>query len=165
MPPTFDPDTFMQQTVDQPLDTEYFKCPEGEYPAMIGEITSQNFETFDFTYRNGPQAGQPGSMTKLNIPFVINDDKLKAATGRDQIIVNKQIILDLKDGALDFGKNRNVELGRVRQAVGQNNPGPWTFANLSGAGPVMVRVEHRTFKRKDGTQGENAEVTGVVALR
>jgi hypothetical protein len=31
----FDAGTFMQQTVDGPLETEYTLCPEGEYLATI----------------------------------------------------------------------------------------------------------------------------------
>ena len=35
----FDPDAFMQTTVDQPLETEYVLVPQGEYVAMIDDFT------------------------------------------------------------------------------------------------------------------------------
>lgn len=162
----FNPDEFMTQTIDQPLETEFKLCPAGEYQAMIDDFTSEAFEKFDFEYQRGPNAGLPGSMTKFNCPFVINDEKAKAELNRDKVVVSKQIILDIaKDsGQLDWGTNKNIALGQIRSAAGQNSPGPWSISQLRGAGPCMVKVEHITFKRKDGTEGKRAEVTRVVKL-
>lgn len=167
MAPDFDPDTFMQQTVDAPMETEFRLCPAGEFSAMIGDFTSEAFEVIDFEYKKGTRAGQPGSMTKFNLPFIINDDKAKQELNRDQVVVTKQMILDVDPitKQLDFGVNKNIELGRVRDAVGQNNPGPWSVSQLRGAGPLMVKVEHIEYARKDGTKGKRAEVTRVVKLR
>lgn len=168
---SFDPNEFMQQTVDTPtegLQTEMKLCPEGEFRAMIDNFDAQAFERFEFTYQKGPQAGMPGSMTKLNLPFKISDDpRIQEALGRAETTVRKSINLDFKEGTnqLDFGTNRNLELNRVRAAVGQDQPGPWTFSQLGGAGPVMIRVVHRTGKRKDGTDFKVAEVDRVVAIR
>src|SRR6266576_3103877 len=116
---TFDPDTFMQQNVDQPLETEYVLCPTGEYPAMIDDFTSEAIEQIDFEYKKGNRAGQPGSMTKFTCPFVINDARAQAELGRDHVVVTQQIILDILNGGLDWGKNKNIPLGRIRNAVGQ----------------------------------------------
>jgi hypothetical protein len=164
--PNFDPDLFMHQTIDAPLETEFKMVPAGEYPAMIGDFDSSAFEIIDFEYKKGARAGQPGQMTKFTIPFIINDDAVKAEMGRDNVIVTSQIILDIgTDGGVDFGPNKNVQLGRIRDAVGQNTAGSWTIANLRGAGPVMVKVDHIEYSRKDGTKGKRAEVGRVVKLR
>lgn len=159
----------MQQQVDTPtegLQTEMKLCPEGEYKAMIDNFDSSAFERFDFTYKKGPQAGLPGSMTKLNLPFKITDDaRLVAELGRSDTTVRKSINLDFgADGKLDFGTNRNLELNRVRTAVHQDAPGPWTFSQLAGSGPVMIRVVHRTGSRKDGSPFKIAEVDRVVRI-
>lgn len=162
---SFDPDTFMQSTVDAPLETEFKLCPPGEYQAMIDDFTSDAFEQIDFEYKKGAKAGTPGTMLKLTIPFVIDSDKAKAELNRDKVTVTKQVILDRdQNGNLDFGTNKNIELGRVRDAVGQNTPGPWAVSKLRGAGPVMVKVEHIEYKRNDGSKGKRAEVTRVVKL-
>lgn len=162
---SFDPDTFMNQTVDQPMATEFKLCPAGEYRATIDDFDSSAFETFDFTYKQGPNAGLPGSMTKFSIPFVIDSDAAKTELGRDKVVVTKQVILDIdSNGALDFGTNKNVELGRIRAAVNQNGPGPWSPGNLRGQGPVMVKVAHVAFKRNDGTQGQRAEITRIARI-
>ena len=81
----FDAETFMQQTVDAPLETEYLLCPEGEYQAIIGDFTFEALEQIDFIYKKGQRAGMPGSMTKFNIPFSIQDDKVKLELGRDTV--------------------------------------------------------------------------------
>lgn len=161
----FDPDTFMQQNVDQPLETEYVLVPQGEYVARIGDFTSDAFERIDFDYKRGARAGTPGVMHKFNCPFIIQDEAVKAELQRDEVTIFKQIILDLNDdGGLDFGKNRNIDLGRIRAAVGQNDAGPWSIARLRGAGPVMVKVVHVDFERKDKTRGKRAEIERVVRI-
>lgn len=162
----FDPDAFMATTVDAPVgDTKFPLVPEGDFQAMIGDFTSEAFEQIDFEYRRGPKAGSPGSMTKFNCPFTINDQRLVTEIGRDTATIFKQIILDLDaQGNPDFGKGKNVQLNQVRDAVGQNVAGPWTFSQLRGAGPVMVHVVHRSGKRKDGSDWKNAEVDRVVRI-
>ena len=166
MCPTFDPDTFMQQTIDAPLETEFRMVPEGEFQAMIGDFTSEAFSQIDFQYSKGERAGQPGTMTKFDCPFVINDSRLTQELGRENATVGCQLILDIaNDGGLDFGPNKNVRLGQIRNAVGQNSPGPWQISHLRGAGPVMVRVVHKSGKRKDGSDWKRAEVDRVVPIR
>ena len=162
---TFDPNTFMQQNVDQPLETEFVLVPAGEYVATIDDFTNEAFERIDFDYKKGPRAGTPGTMTKLTLPFIIQDENVKAEMARDKVVVFKQLILDLDEsGGLDFGKNRNIDLGRIRAAVGQNDPGPWSISKLRGAGPVMVKVVHIDFERKDKTKGKRAEIERVVRI-
>lgn len=166
----FDPNEFMQQQIDTPaegLQTELKLCPEGEYRAMIDDFDGTAFEYFEFTYKKGPNAGMPGSMTKLNLPFKITDDqRLVNELGRDNTTVRKSITLDFDPTTqkLDFGTNKNLELNRVRFAVGQDAPGPWGFPQLRGAGPVMIRVVHRTGERKDKSIFKIAEVDRVVRI-
>ena len=125
----FDPDTFMATTVDQPLETEYVLVPQGEYVAMIDNFTSESFEEIHFEYKRGERAGTPGTMTKFTLPFIIQDEKVKAEMGRDKVVVTKQIILDINaNGAIDTGKNKNIELGRIRAAAGQDEGQPWSVS-------------------------------------
>lgn len=164
---TFDPDTFMQQTIDEPLQDEYILCPEGEYQAVIDTFTSETaFRTNEFEYKKGPNAGLPGEMTTFNCPWVIQDDRVKVALGRDKVIVFEPIILDFDNsGRLDLGVNKNVKLGQLRTAVGQKDTKPWGVSMLQGAGPCMVRVKHREIERKDKSKMKIAEVDRVVPIR
>lgn len=163
---SFDPDAFMSQTIDQPLETERTIVPAGEYKATIDDFTRDAFQTITFVYKKGPRAGEEGSFTKFNVPFVIDDDKVKAELGMDKVVCFQSITLDFEPGTnnLAWGINKNIDLGKLRKAVGQNNPGPWSAANLRGAGPVMVKVEHRSGKRGDGSEWKNAEVTRVAPI-
>ena len=161
----FDPDAFMTQTMDQPLETERTLVPPGEYQMMIDDFGRDALETFEFEYKRGPNAGQQGSMTKLGVPCLVQDESVKTSLGMDKVVVFKNITLDFENGSLAFGKNKNIDLGQLRHAVGQNNPGPWSIGNLRGAGPFMGRVEHREGNRKDGTKFKIAEVTRVAPIR
>ena len=85
--------------------------------------------------------------------------------GRDKVVVSKQIILDVTpNGAIDTGKNKNIELGRLRAAAGQNDGQPWSVGHLRGAGPMMVKVVHVDFERKDKTKGKRVEIDRVVRI-
>lgn len=163
---SFNAAEFLQGTIDQPMDTEYQLCPEGKFQAMIADFDEKACELVDFTFKKGPNAGQPGSMVKFNLPFSIQDDAVKAQMGRDTVHVEYQLILDRDNlGQLDWSKGKNVKLGQVRDAVGQNVSGPWSIFNLRGAGPCYVNVVHETYRRKDGTDGTAARVNRVVSAK
>jgi len=162
----FDPDDFMQQTIDAPISDDYILCPEGEFEARIDDFDSKIFRTNEFVYKQGPSEGLPGEMTTFNCPWVINDDRAKQVLNRDKVIVFQPIILDFDDnGKLDLGINKNVNLGRIRTAVGQKDMLPWGISKLRGQGPCMVRVVHKDIKRKDGSMIKVAEVNRVVPIK
>lgn len=165
--PTFDPDAFLQSTIDAPLETEMRLIPEGEYQAMIDDFTRDSFEVFNFTYKKGNRAGTPGTMTKFNCPFVLNNEAVRAELGREKLLCTAQLSLDFVPGTyqLDFGPDKNIRLGQIRAAVGQNQPGQWSVQNLKGAGPLMVQVKHIAYKRNDGTEGKRVEVVRVAPIR
>lgn len=162
----FDPELFMQQTVDQPMETERTLCPPGDYTMMVDDFEAKRaIEQIDFEYKKGPNAGQPGTMYVFNCPCVVQDDKVKADMDQDRVIVYKRITLDVNaDGQLSWGKNKNIDLGQLRHAVGQNHAGTWNISHLRGAGPFVGKVEKREGKRKDGTNFEGREVTRVAPL-
>lgn len=163
---TFDAGAFMQSTIDQPMETEYQLAPETTCQAMIDDFDETAIERIEFTYgEKSKKAGQRGSMVKFNCPFSIQDAAILAQMGREKVNVEWQLILDVNElGQLDWGKDRNVKLGQLREAVNQNQPGPWTISNLKGAGPLMIKIVHETFKRKDGSEGKAARVSRVARL-
>src|SRR5262245_17049603 len=100
----FDPDAFMSQTVDQPLEIERTLIPPGEYKMQVDDFTSDAFETYEFTYKRGPRAGSEGSMTTFNCPVVVLDDKVKADLKIEKPLVFHRITLDFaEDGSLANG--------------------------------------------------------------
>ena len=154
----FDADAFMNQQVDAPLDTVIAQCPEGEYRAMIDDFDNEK------AFRTFTSEKNQRDFTVFTPPFVIQDDAVAATLGRDKVSVfHKGIFLDFDaNGGLDTSKGKNVDLGRLRDAVGQNVPGPWSFSQLKGAGPVMVRVVHEADR--NDPEKKYARVTRVVKI-
>lgn len=128
MPPDFDPSVFEQQQFTEQNDTKYVAIPEGEYPAMI---KSKKFRS-------------EKGYTILDIVWAIDDAGVKEVTGMKEPTVRQSIFLDVTSaGGLDFGKGKNVKLGRLREATGLNTPGqPFSFNMLEGR-PARVSLKHR----------------------
>jgi len=144
----FDPNTFIHNEVKGEMDTVQVPIPEGEYPAFIDEVTAQAIDT-----KNGQQMA-------LNVLFTITDDEVKEELGRDVVIARQTVWLDLDDnGALDLGKGKNVGLGKLRAAVGQNTAKAWAPGMLQGAGPVKVMITHTYNSEKDETYANVSKVT------
>lgn len=131
----FNPETFLNQTVEGALDTKIIVCPVGEYNAMADKVTIEKWAA-----RDGSSSG-----LKLKIMWDILDDDAKAVTGRDNLRVKQEQMLDLTDtGQLDMSKGKNVGLGRIREALDLNEPGkPFSFSMIQGR-MAKVRVSHRT---------------------
>lgn len=162
----FDADSFMGQSFDGELDTVIVVPPEGDYRAMIGEFDSEKgFRTF---VSDKPGKNQGREFTIFSPPFALQDDprltEVKAARGSDDVTVfHKGIFLDLTDqGGLDFSKGKNVDLGRIRDAVGQNQKPGWKFTDLIGAGPVMVHLIHERDQNDDTKK--YARISRVVKI-
>lgn len=148
-------DDFLVSEQDLPRgDTTYKVCPPGEFRAMIDDFDNSAFRAFE--NKDGRQ------FTVFSPPFVILDPAVQAEVGREKVVVfHKGIFLDLTpEGKLDFSSGRNVQLNKLREAVGQNVPGKWSFAKLRGAGPVLVRVIHE--ENRDDPEQKYARVVKVT---
>lgn len=146
----FSPESFMQSQFTEALETHFVAVPEGEYPAVIKSVECASWQS-----RDGAKAG-----LKLDLTWAIDDEGVKQSTGMAEPQVRQSIMLDLTDsGGLAIGPNRNVNLGRLREAVGQNQSGkPWNPSMLQGQ-VARVSVKHRLYE--DQTF---AEVKGVARL-
>lgn len=122
---TFDPDTFMN--TDQSggeFATSFEPIPEGEYQALITKIEPRTTST-----------GKPllDVFWQMDAP---GDDLAHEKSCR------QTIWLDLTDsGTLDRGKSKNVQLGRLLDALGLNGK-PWSPGQLTGM-VARVLVKHR----------------------
>lgn len=134
MADTFDPATFLNQTVDEAMDTKIVPCPAGEYPAVADKVDIKTWASKD-----GSSSG-----IKLVILWDIQDPNVNAITMRNPTKVKQEQMIDLTEsGQIDLGKGRNVGLGRIREALGLNTPGePFSFNMLQGR-TAKVNVTHR----------------------
>jgi hypothetical protein len=148
---SFDADTLLNTDVSDAASTEYVPIPIGEWTGIIQsvgakEVTSQkNGEIYRF----------------LEVQYTIDDQEVKDETQMSEPKCRQSMILDFTEaGTLDLGKGKNVNLGRLREACSQNEPGKaWNFNMLVGQA-VKVSVKHRT-----GDEGQiYAEIKGVAKL-
>lgn len=127
---TFNPDSFLNTVVKEANSTETVLVPATEHSAFIKDVKPR----------------QQGEWAVLDIHWQVIDEEVEKLVGRTPI-VKQSIFLDLTDaGSLDFGKGKNVPLGRLREAVGQNQNGKaWSPGQLVGA-VAVVKVSHSADK-------------------
>lgn len=132
---TFDPSSFLDESVTDPNSTSSTPVPEGEYTAVAGEPALRNG-----TDKNG------APWNALDINWAIDDPKVAEVTGRPANSVRQSFFLEIDEkGKLDIGKGKNVSLGRLREAIGLNTPGkPFSFRMIQGQ-VAKVTVKHRVY--------------------
>lgn len=150
----FDLEALKNTVIEGVLDTEYPLVPEGDYVGTIRKVDGRQIDMTDGTKR-----------TVININWVVSDDtgvvNLEEITGRPDPVVQQSIFLDIENGVLAMGTGKNVDLGRLRDALGQNSGKPWNLGMLDGQ-IARVTVKHRKDKKNDRVV---AQVTsGVKAL-
>lgn len=146
MTSTFNPDAFMTTTTTESLSTQLLPWPLNDdgYTAAIKSVNIRTAKERQI----------------LDVVWTTDDEAVKKATGLPEPTVRQSIFLDLTDsGVLDVSKGKNIQLGRLREALGQNKAGkPWAPAQLIGAVAKLI-VSHRM----DG-ETTYTDVKSVVAL-
>lgn len=146
----FDADSFLNASIQGSNSTKVTPVPIGEYHGVIEKVVPRQWQSKD-----GSQTG-----VALDVFWLIEDADVKAFLGRDTVSCKQGIMLDISStGGLDMAPGKNVGLGRLREAVGQNDASkPFSFQNLPGMS-AKVGVEHRV-------NGEDvfAEVKKVAKL-
>lgn len=150
---TFDPKSILDLGTTDKFETEITLAPERDYTANIYEIDG----------RGGVKDGRP--WRALNIRWLVTDaDDVKTELGIENLFLYQYIFLDLNEqGGLASGTNKNVALGKIRTAVGQNEEGEaWSIRDLIGAGPAVLTYKHKV---NSSTGKLSGEVVDVVAER
>ena len=147
----FDPNSFFEQVITEVGSTEAVPIPAGEYLATIDKK-----EVTTWQKKDDPSVA---GLT-LDVTWEIDSPEVKELLGRQKVTCRQGIMLELTEsGTLDMGKGRNVQLGRLREAVDLNTPGvPFSFPMLPGR-LAKVKVTHRV----DGDQ-IFAEIRSVAKL-
>ncbi len=123
---TFDPDTFLSTSIEGALSTRIDPLPSDDYTATIDSIG---------------QPRQVGESVVVDVVYIVHDEELASNMGLERLIVRQGLFLDVDaSGGIAQGPNKNVQLGRLRAAVGQNGPEAWNFSMLQGAGPLRITV-------------------------
>jgi len=157
---SFDANAFLNQTITEANSTRTVPCPEGEFKAFIDDGEKAITTREGGLDRNGNELSP-----QLVVQFAVMGDQMpNQVLKRDKVLVPMNIWLDIKDGALDMSEGKNVGLGRLRRAVGQNDPGPWSPNMLKGKGPVMIKVTQRSDKNDpEQKYGEISRISPITA--
>lgn len=124
---TFNPDTFLNTTVEGELSTQYTPIPEGEFNAVVDKVEPRSTAT---------------GKAILDVTWKIDDSAVAEATGIAAPSCRQSIFLDITEsGGLDIGKGKNIQLGKLRDALSQNQPGKaWAPSMLLGqVAKVLVK--------------------------
>ena len=145
---TFNPDVFLNTEIAESNATAYTPVPEGEFQASIKSIK--------------PRVLTDGRAV-LDVTWIVDDEVARQETGMAEPSVRQTLWLDITEsGGLDFGKGKNVGLGRLRDAIGQNQSGkPWAPGMLVGQ-VARIKVTHSIVKRDGETI--QAGVSAVTSL-
>jgi hypothetical protein len=129
----FDPDAFMHETYTEAASTRETPLPEGEYLGTISKVTP-------------PRQTNNGYVLQ-EIHFRVDHPELEEELGRSVSTARHTLFLDMTDsGSLDLSSGKNIGLGRLRAALGQNEPGePWSPSQMEGQ-QATIRVKHTPDK-------------------
>lgn len=136
----FNPDFILQGQSSEAMSTKSIPIPANVYLAQIMELTPRNVQGVKDTTKFYQFLD-----VKLEIKL---DQAAQAELGRETAIRNHSVSLDLTpQGNLDYGKGKNIGLGRLREAVGQNIPGQaWSPMMLKGQ-VIKVAIKHEPDPR------------------
>ena len=126
---SFDPESFANATIEAELSTRAEPIPPDTYAATIekvGVLDVKGYACMDVTW-------------KISAP------ELEEVDGR---FVTQRVFLDITDsGQLDVSKGKNVTLGRIRNAVGQNVAGQAWSPNMLFGQSAMIQVINEGNKK------------------
>lgn len=131
-----DPNVFMNQTTEAAGDVSAPVPDPGEYPAQVVDVEGRAI-----TLKSGDRAGQEAAL--IDVRWELDAPEFESEYGYKPRC-RQSIWLDtMGDGSLDFGKGKNVSLNRLREALGQNEPGQaWAPSMMKGQ-PAKVLINHR----------------------
>lgn len=127
---TFDLNTMLDMLQTGAMATRREPIPDGEYRSIIKSI----------------DGAQSEKGTRLIVTHSIQDrPDLVTSLGLQEILVNQTVFLDSDGhGGLSLDSNKNIGLGQLREALGQNDPSQaWGMRMLVGAGPLLIKVSTR----------------------
>lgn len=143
----FDPDTFLDTVVDGANAEERTLIPAKVYSAFIEDLGTVTGERKD---------GDP--WVQLVVKWNVDDEGVRAELNRDKVLLSQYMFIDLDErGGIAQGTNKNVQLGKLRRAVGKNT-GQFSPRELIGC---YAKIDVRHVVGQNGEPRE--EVRGVAS--
>lgn len=131
----FDPNQFLELTVDSPFE-DRIPLPVGEYTAMVGQITARGWQSKD-----GTKSG-----VAWDIPLVIDvpSEVQQQCNCGPTLKINDSAMIDVNESGngFDFGPGKNRVLKDYREATDTNKPGDKFGARMLQGKVIQVRLGH-----------------------
>ncbi len=131
----FDPDTFLETEFEGALDTVVIPVPIGEYQGQIENVKGRTFTDKEGTAR---------AVMDVRWHVLTLDARIAAELGLEKPTVRQTIFLDLTEqGAVDWGKGKNTQLGKLKAAVGQNADGKKWKPKMLMSQIATLKIGHK----------------------
>lgn len=129
----FDADAFLNTEITGEMDTKVVPIPEGAWSSQVMKVAFR-----EVTQKDGVKRAI------MDVTWEVLDEEVKKSTKLEKPMARQSVFLDLNEqGGLDMGKGRNIQLGKLREAVGQNRSGKaWSPAMLTGQ-VAVVSIKQR----------------------
>lgn len=149
-------DSLLSSPMAAALDTALKPIPVGEYTAQIGtEQDSVELTNGTVSKEGSAYFGKPWH--QLIIKGEITDPGLKSAMQRDKVTFRHSIMLDVVDGRLAEGAEKNVGLGKLMKAAGCNVAG----AVLNDLKGKVIKIKIKHVADKDDPTIVRSEVSNI----
>ena len=138
----FDPQKYFESSTEEPMETTLSPIPVGEYTAVVRSVKI-------FPIKDKQTGMERTNTIRTTITWDIDDKPLEQQLGRTNLTVQQTVFIDFDDnGSFATGRDKNVQLGRLREALNLNS-GRFTLQMLEGAGPARIAVHHEPDSRDD----------------
>lgn len=153
---SFNAEQFLQTRKTGSLDTKLPVIPVAEYRGQIEKIAAREQEV-----KKGDRKGE--TVVFFDVLWSILDERLQKSLNMEKVTCRQSIFLDLTpEGQLDMGKAKNVGLGRLREAVHQNDPKKEWFPNMLIGTTAIIRVDHQP--NEDDPDSPYSKVVAVAPI-
>lgn len=150
----FDPQAFLDQTMDAPL----VKRPPleiGDYIGVIGEITTRAW----VSPKDSTKAGWA-----VDFPITVEvppSEQVRCGLTQPTLQLKDGFILDLTESkGLDMSPGKNGALRRYREACDLNKPGDRFNIRMLSGKVIRVKIAHREYPEGSGDMFE--DIKGVA---
>lgn len=135
----FDPMQFIDMETTE-ASTKRPPLAEGDYPAMVGEVTCVPWQGKTDPTKSGLRLVVPLTVT------ITAEEKDRLGVTIDTIKLTDSVMLDTTEGGLlDFAPGKNSGLRRYREALNMNEKGtPFSPRRMQGQ-PLLVKIKHELY--------------------
>jgi len=146
----FSPETFLDMTIDAPLERRE-PLPVDDYTAVIGDVKARTWTSSKDPSKTGIAWDVP---LTIDVPAELQSSLGLPAT----LQLKDSIMIDLtENGTIDTSKGKNGRLRMYREATNLNKPGDSFSARKLTGCVIKVKVTHELY------QGNIMERPGSVA--